>query len=138
MPMDQTPPSLPGAASPSQSSLIGRMMNVFASPVEVFDDVKHGPARVTNWLVPVALVVSVTIASFALIFSQPAVQQQVREMQEKILDQQVAAGKIKPEQAKQAKEFFDNMPPWVLQIVGIVQGVISGFFSALWWALVVW
>jgi len=79
-----------------------------------------------------------TVASFALIFSQPTVIQQIREMQEKAFDQQVAAGKMKPEQAKQAKEFMENMPSWVLQIGGIVQGVIAGFCGAFWWALVTW
>lgn len=113
-------------------------MNVFAAPGEVFDDLKTAKHAFGNWLAPILIVMMATIASFAVTLSQATIQQQLVEMQEKAIDQQVAAGKMKPEQARQAKEFLEKMPPWAMQLFGIVAGVISGFAGTFWWALVLW
>ena len=120
------------------SSLAGRLLNVFAAPGEVFEDLKTAKHAVGNWLVPMLIVMLTTIASFMVVLSQPTIKQQLVEMQEKAIDQQVAAGKMKPEQATQAKEFMEKMPPWVMQLVGIVQGILAGFVGTFWWALVLW
>jgi len=70
--------------------------------------------------------------------SQPAIKQQIVEMQERAIDQQVAAGKVTAEQAKMVKDRLASLPPWVMQMFGIVQGVLAGFMGTFWWALVVW
>ena len=120
------------------SSLASRLLNVFAAPGDVFEDLKTAKPAAGNWLVPVLIVTLATIASFVVILSQPTVKQQIVEMQEKAIDHRVAAGKMKPEQARQAKEVLENLPPWVMQLFGIVQGVIAGFAGTFWWALVLW
>ena len=94
------------------SSLASRLMNVFAAPGDVFEDLKTAKPAAGNWLVPVLIVTLATIASFLVILSQPTVQQQIVEMQEKAIDQQVAAGKIKADQAKAFKEQIAALPPW--------------------------
>lgn len=135
--MEQT--ESPSISDPPRcSSLLARLFNVFAAPGEVFDEVKDARPSIGNWLAPVLIVALVTIGSFALVFSQPTIKQQIIEIQGKVLDQQVEAGQMKPEQARQAKEFMENMPPWMLQIGGVLQGLVGGFFSLFWWALVVW
>ena len=136
--MENVPSSIPAGEPPPSSSLAGRLLNVFAAPGDVFDELKTADSSVANWLVPVLIVMLVTITSFAVTLSQPAIKQQVVEMQEKAIDQQVAAGKIKPDQAKAFKEQMAALPPWVMQLFGIVQGVVAGFCGTFWWALVLW
>ncbi|PYL00060.1 MAG: hypothetical protein DME19_06395 [Verrucomicrobia bacterium] len=136
--MENVPSSIPAEEPPPSSSLAGRLLNVFAAPGDVFDELKTADSSVANWLVPVLIVMLVTITSFAVTLSQPAIKQQVVEMQEKAIDQQVAAGKIKPDQAKAFKEQMAALPPWVMQLFGIVQGVVAGFCGTFWWALVLW
>ncbi len=114
------------------------MVNVFAAPGDVFEELKTAESSVANWLVPILIVTLATIASFMVVLSQPTVKQQIVEMQERAIDQRVAAGKMKPEQASRAKEVLENLPPWVMQLFGIAQGVIAGFAGAFWWALVLW
>ena len=137
--MENVPPSIPAerVQRPS-SSLAGRLLNVFAAPGDVFDELKTANSSVANWLVPVLIVMLVTITSFAVTLSQPTIKQQIVEMQEKAIDQQVAAGKIKPEQARTIKEQMASLPPWVMQLIGVVQGVGAGFVGTFWWALVLW
>ena len=37
-----------------------------------------------------------------------------------------------------SKEQMAALPPWVMQLFGIVQGVVAGFCGTFWWALVLW
>jgi hypothetical protein len=43
-------------AAPTSSSLAARLLDMFASPGEVFDEVVAAPPRFANWLVPTVLV----------------------------------------------------------------------------------
>jgi len=136
--MDETLSPSSSGSFPPRTSLFNRLANVFAAPGDVFDEVRSSPACVANWIVPIVIVVAVTVASFALTLSQPTIKQQIVEMQNKAIDQQVAAGKIKAADAEKAKEFLEKLPPWVLQLAGVVQGILSGVFVTFWWALVLW
>jgi len=139
--MDQTPPNLeaPPPAPPSPtSSLPARLMNVIASPAEVFDEVKATPTTTSNWVVP-ALIASVLGIVFTLVmFSQPAIQRQVRQQQEKAFEQQVKAGKMTQQQADQAIEMTQKFTGPIMKIVGAVSAVFMSFTKLFWWALVLW
>ena len=137
--MEIAPPPIPVEETQrSPGSLTGRLLNIFAAPGDVFEEIKSAKASTANWLVPILIAALVTITSFVLTLSQPTIKQQIIEMQEKAIDQQVAAGKIKPEQAKTIKEQMASLPPWVMQLIGVVQGVGAGFVGTFWWALVLW
>lgn len=131
-------PSLSTEGPKPSSSLLGRLFNVYAAPGDVFDELKTAPSSVANWLVPILIVTVAMITSFVVTLSQPTIKQQLVEMQEKAIDQQVAAGKVTAEQAKTVKNQLAALPPWVMQLFGIVQGVVAGFVGAFWWALVLW
>ena len=53
-PMPATPSN--SSAVPASTSLVAKLIDMFASPSEVFDEVVATPPRFGNWLVPTALV----------------------------------------------------------------------------------
>src|SRR5262245_39191194 len=62
-------------------SLIGRLVNVFVSPGEVFQAVAARPFSVANYLVPALIGAVVGAISVVFLFSQPAIEQQLRDAQ---------------------------------------------------------
>lgn len=145
--MNEPPPlpEAPAPAAPSQPpmSLAARLVNVFAVPGEVFDDAKAAKPATTNWLVPALLACVIGVVSALIMFSQPAIQQQLREQQEKAmkpeLDKQVAAGKMTQAQADQAIEMMEKFTgPTMMKIFGSVGAVFVSFIRVFWWGLVLW
>lgn len=120
-------------------SLAARLMNVFAIPGDVFEEVKATRLTATNWLVP-ALVAGVVGALMAIVmFSQPSIRQQIREKQEQVLEQKVKAGKLTRQQADQGIEMMEKFTgPAMMSIFGSVGAVVTGFVRVFWWGLVLW
>ena len=56
----QEPPPAPPAPA---TSLVARLLNVFAAPTEVFEEIKTSRSTTANWLVP-ALITAVVMAVF--------------------------------------------------------------------------
>src|SRR2546425_11222215 len=54
------------AATPTASSLLGKLLNMIASPAEVFDEIIIAPTRLANWYVPTLLVCLAGIISLQL------------------------------------------------------------------------
>jgi len=120
-------------------SLAARLLNVFAVPGEVFAGVKAARAATSNWLVPALCSAIVGALSAIIIFSQPAVVQQLREQQGKAMDRQVQAGKLTQAQADQALAMMEKfMGPTMLKIFGSVGAVVISFIHVIWWGFVLW
>lgn len=120
-------------------SLMARLMNVFASPGEVFEDIKASPPTASNWLVPAFLFALVGIVSSIVIFSQPQIVQQIHEQQAKKMDELVKSGKMTQTQADQASAMAEKFTgPGMLKIFGSVGAVVATFVRLLWWALLLW
>lgn len=141
-PMEQPPPisEIESVASkPPPMSLMARLMNVFAGPGEVFDDIKASPQAITNWLIPALLFAFVGVISSIVMFSQPAIVQQIHEQQAKKMDELVKAGKMSQADADKALAMADKITgPTMLKIFGSVAAVIASFVRLLWWALILW
>ena len=133
-------PEPPASSPPTPTTpLVGRLLNVFAAPGEVFDEIKAAPPSVANWLVPVIIYAVVGAISVCIMFAQPAIQQTVHDQQVKAMDKLVQQGKLtqaQEDQALQAMEKF--MGPTMLAIFGSVGIVIYSFVSLFGWALVLW
>lgn len=140
--MDQPPsvPEFPPNAPPAPStSLMARLLNVFATPGEVFEEVKAAPSSVANWLAPALLCSVVGVLASFLIFSQPAIIQQIHEQQAKMFDDQVKAGKMTQAQADEAVVAAEKFSgPSVLKFFGAVGAVFGSFVSLFWWGLLLW
>jgi hypothetical protein len=120
-------------------SLTARLFNVFADPGEVFEEVKDSKPAVANWLVPAVILAIAGVLSAFVIFSQPAIVQQIRDQQASAMDQQVKAGKMTQAQADQALAIMDKFAgPGMLTIFGSVGAVIGAFIHVFWWAFILW
>lgn len=92
-----------------------------------------------NWLAPALIYIMVGVISAFVIFSQPAIIQQIRDQQAKVMDQQVKAGKLTQAQADQALSVMDKFAgPTMLKIFGSVGAVFGSIVHVFWWAFVLW
>lgn len=135
-PQADTIPPLPDNSAPMPLS--ARLLNVFVSPGEVFDAVKASQFAASNWAVPaVALVVISWVCSF-LIFSQPAIEQQIRELASRAIEQQVASGKMPRQQAGQVQAVAEKWGVLGAKIAAYVSPPFIAVVAAFGWGLVVW
>lgn len=144
--MPETPPALPpepAAPPPAATSLLSRLMNVFAVPGEVFDEVKASAHSASNWLVPVLLGAVVGVAAVFFLFSDPQILRPIVEKQEQAMEKQleklVQAGQITRQQADEQKKMTEKfMGPLMMKISGSAGAVFWSFARVFFWALVLW
>jgi hypothetical protein len=131
----ETPP--PAPLGPG-TSLFTRLTNVFAAPGELFEEIKAARVAAANWVVP-AVIASIVGVLFTLVmFSQPAIQRQMREQQEKAMEQQVKAGKMTQQQADQALAAMERFSGPMMKVFGAISAVVMSFARLFWWGLVLW
>jgi VIT1/CCC1 family predicted Fe2+/Mn2+ transporter len=80
------------------------MVNVYAVPAEVFDQVKASPRFILNWLVPSLILLLVGWFGTRFTLSRPVIKQQLRDYQEEGVQRLVDNGRIPKEQADAAQE----------------------------------
>ncbi len=139
--MDQPPPiieSPPGAPQASPTSLAARLLNVLATPGEVFEEVKVSRPSIANWLLPTLLLGLASAMSVFLILSQPAIAQQMRERQEKVFEDQVKAGKMTQQQADNAMAAVEKYSGPIAGIGGAVGGGFMSFVTVFGWGFLLW
>jgi hypothetical protein len=137
-PMPPTPAPPPAAPPAPPTSLPGRLLNVFAAPGEVFDGIKSTPPSVANWLVPAILFIVLSWLSAGLIFSQPAIRQQISELSTKAIDRQVEKGKISSTQAEQARAAAERFGGIGYKIGAVVAPIFAAFASPFFGGLILW
>ena len=119
-------------------SLGGRLLNVFATPGDVFEEVKAAPEATANWLVPALILVAVSWAAALLIFSQPAIKQQLSELTEQAIQRQIDTGHLSEQQAEQARVAGEKWAIIAAQIFAALIPVFQGFVAPFLWGLIVW
>jgi mannitol-specific phosphotransferase system IIBC component len=131
-PLPECPPEV---SAPPTTSLAARLLNVFAVPGDVFAEVKATPRSVGNWLVPTLLVLVLSMASAALIYSQPTIQQQLREQQDQVIQKMVGKGWINQEQAE-AQRLKAGTSTNLLPFLGMA--VVQAGVTPFGWGLILW
>lgn len=116
-------------SNPIPMSAPARMANILVAPSEVFDDIAKSPVSHATWVLPIILACLASLISVWVTLSDPAVQQQMREMQDQQFDKMVEQGKMTPESRKQAEAAIERFGPG-MQKVTMSVGV--GFASAAW------
>jgi hypothetical protein len=121
------------------TSLVSRLFNVFATPGDVFEEVKNSKPSLGNWLVPVILASLVGIISVWVMFSLPTIQQQVRNTQEKKFDEIARKQNMSPQQTEQFKEQMERFSGVTILKIGGTFGAVAGsFFWLFALALGIW
>jgi hypothetical protein len=134
----EVPPPATPAPTPPSSSLASRLLNVFAAPGEVFEELKNSKTAVSNWLAPALIAGVVGVVATLLMFSQPTIQRQMREQQERAMQKQVEAGKMTQKQADQALEMIQKFSGPMMKIFGSISAVAVSVIRLFWWGLILW
>src|SRR5512140_1295873 len=107
-----TMPPPESSAEVKPMSFTEKIVNIFAAPGELFEDVRLTGKTPSNWIIPVAIMIVVAIAMQQLIMSNPSLLDQTKAMITKAtnesFDKAVREGKMTPEQAEQQREQTAN------------------------------
>jgi hypothetical protein len=119
-------------------SLPARLLNVFATPEDVFESLARGGESSTgNWLLPVLLSCVVGIVYVLVGFAQPNVQQQIRDQQEQQLQKLADSGKMSAGDLEAARNRLEQINTITLvKISGAVGSVVMSFITVFTVALV--
>jgi hypothetical protein len=133
------PPAIPGMRPAPKMSVWARMLNMFATPGEVFEDVKVSRFSVWTCLAPTFLFAITAALLVFTMFSQPNIQQRIREQQDKAIEERVKSGKMTQQQADQALAAMDKfMGPSMMKLFGSVSAVAGAFVQWIAWAFLLW
>lgn len=135
-PLPIEPESAP--APVAETSLWARLFNVFVSPGEVFEEVKAGPPRAANWLVPLLLAIVVGWIGGWLVMSDPVVQQQILDLQETALQKQAQKSGASAEQLDQQRVAAEKVSRIVREFGVWVGPVVANLVILFWWAFLTW
>lgn len=136
--MQPPPLNLEAEPTPQPMSLVGRLFNVFATPGEVFDDVKNTPPTPSNWIVPGLLITLVGIIGSWLVFSQPAIEQQLKEISMRAVELQITKMKASEEKAEQIRNQAESIGAIGTKVAFYGAPVLLGFVTPFIWGLVLW
>jgi hypothetical protein len=135
-----TPPPL--ATDQPATSLTARLVNVFVAPGEVFTELKHQPVNHANWWLPALLFIIASWLAVALMYSQPAIKQQIADTASHAMQKQfqplIDSGKMTQAQADQQIARTEEL----LGTFGMVGGLVSPVFYAavtpFWGGFLLW
>jgi hypothetical protein len=134
----EQPPSVseiqPATPKPPAMSLAARMMNIFAAPSEVFEDIKNSPPSNSNWLVPALVLVVVGWICSGIILSQDAFRHQVSDLVEKSIQKQIEKSHMPEQQADMARKAGEIS--WKVQVA--VGPAFIAFVTPFVWGLFLW
>ena len=135
-PLTQEPQS--EAPHPPTMSLGGRMLNVFATPGDVFQEVRTASASTANWLVPAVILLLVSWTAGWLILSQDTIRHQLSDITDQAIQKQVERAHMSEQQAEQARAMGEKWAGISSRIGIALVPVFGGFVSPFIWGLIVW
>jgi hypothetical protein len=133
-----TPELQPETPPPPSMSLSGRLFNVFATPGDVFQEVKTAKASAANWVVPALILIAVSWVTAWLVFSQDSIKHQFSEMTDQAIQKQIEKSHMSEQQAEQARVIGEKWAQIMAKVAAILAPVFVGFVTPLFWGLIVW
>ncbi len=112
------------------------MLNVFATPADVFDEVKVSPPRTANWLVPTLLATLVGWIGAWLVLHQEAITQQISDLQEAQYQKMIEQGRMTREQLEAQRPTIDKVGKIVRQATMFAAPPLMTVGLVFWWALI--
>ncbi len=133
------PVESPPAPQPVETMSLGsRLMNVFASPGDVFQDIKDKPVNHLNWVVPGIIIVVVGWLASLIIFSQEPIKQQMKEISQRAIQKQFEQKNLPKEQMDKAMEAAEKYGGIGTMVSAFFIPIFSGFLTPVIWGLIFW
>jgi hypothetical protein len=105
---------------PSEMSFSDKVVNVISAPGELYAYVAQEGKKSSNYTIPLLLSIVMGMLFMFVVFSQPAIKDQMAEQQDKALQQQVEKGKLTADQYEKAKEMTPKPGSPIFLIFGSV------------------
>jgi Yip1 domain len=122
-----------------ETTLGSKMANIFVAPSDVFDELKSSPPRTSNWLVPMVISIIAGIIYIMIMYSQPAIIQQMRQPMEQSFAKLVKQGKMTQQAADQQLEKYEQlMSPSFLRVMGILSVLFISPAFLFFVAMLLW
>ena len=119
-------------------SLGGRLLNVFATPGDVFQEVKTAGVSTANWLVPALILIAVSWVAAWLVFSQDSIRHQLSEITDQAIQKQIEQAHMSEQQAEQARAMGEKWAGISSRIAAGLAPVVTGFVTPFFWGLILW
>jgi hypothetical protein len=126
------------APQPPAMSLGGRLFNVFATPSDVFQEVKIASVSTANWLVPALILITASWVAAWLIFSQDSIRHQLSEITDQAIQKQIEQAHMSEQQAEQARAMGEKWAGISSKIAAGLAPVVTGFVTPFFWGLILW
>src|SRR4051794_25035898 len=138
--MAELPAALPPDISEQkpQPSLLARMLNVVAAPGDSFDAIKDKEPDHGNWLSPALLLLLVSWVGAWVVFSQPSIQQQMREATDKAIDRQIASQHLSQEQGDKMREAAEKVGGIGQKVAVFAMPAFVAFVTPFFVGLIFW
>ncbi len=122
---------------PSAPSLGKVLPDVFASPSEVYQNLKNTAPSPTLWVIPLIATLLIVVVSVIMIFTNETLKSEMKEIQSKAIQKMVDEKKLTQEDADKAEARTESMGGMMIAF-GIIGGVI--FMAAFYFggALFLW
>src|ERR1035441_1885610 len=133
-----TPELQPEAPAPPTFSLSGRLFNVFATPGDVFQEVKTARVSAANWVVPALILIVVSWVSSWLIFSQDSIKHQLSEITDQAVQKQIEKSHMSEQQAEQSRAIGEKWAQIMAKVAAVLIPVFGGFVTPFFWGLILW
>jgi hypothetical protein len=133
-----TPEPQPEAPPSPTMSLGGRLFNVFATPGDVFQEVKTASVSTANWMVPALILIAISWVSAWLIFSQETIKHQMSEITDQAIQKQMGKTQMSEQQAEQARAMGEKWAGIIAKVAAVMAPVFVGFVTPFFWGLIVW
>lgn len=144
---DNTTTAPPAENTVAPLSFTEKLTNIFASPGELFDNVRDTPPTSSNWLIPLIIFIVVAIVMGQVVMHNPSlldqIKAQIQQTMDKKFQEAIQQGQMSPQQADQAREMAEkysdpsSLLSTIIQMVAIaIVSPITLFFVALvYWLL---
>jgi len=138
--MNETP--APPTEQVKPMSFTDKLVGIFSSPGELFDNVRQTPPTNSNWVIPTLVLIVVGLVMAYVLTTNPTLSDQMSriasEQMEKSFQKQIAAGKMTQEQANQARDQVAGFGTKGPIIFSYVSAVIGPFVLVFLPALIYW
>ena len=128
--------------APTRMSFAEKVVNLFTSPGELYEDVQQTPNTTSNWLIPLVIFIVVSLIMGQLVMQNPSLADQMGRTIRHQFDSAIEQGKMTPEQADQAYEMAKPGSTWFLigQTAGVIIAVPIVLFiiTLVYWLLGKW